>query len=67
MEEGNRRGRAPRCAVRDASRIEERFQISFWHALIVQAARAAGAGTLYTEELSSGQSYGSVQAINPFD
>lgn len=56
---------SPRSVI-EAVRIEARFQISFWDALIVQAAQAAGAKALYTEDLSSGQSYGAVRAINPF-
>ena len=41
-------------------------QISFWDALIVQAAHASGAEILYSEDLSDGQRYGAVQVINPF-
>lgn len=54
-------------SVIDASRIEERFGISFWDALIIHAAESAGAGKLYTEDLNDGQQYGSVEAVNPFD
>jgi predicted nucleic acid-binding protein len=53
-------------SIVEAIRIEERFGLSFWDALIVQAAQSSGAGTLYTEDLSHGQSYGSVSALNPF-
>ena len=49
-----------------ALEIEERYRISFWDALIVQAAEASGATTLYTEDLSHGQVYGNVRAVNPF-
>jgi predicted nucleic acid-binding protein len=52
-------------SVLNALEIEERYQISFWDALIVQAAESAGAETLYTEDLSDGQSYGSVRVVNP--
>lgn len=52
-------------SVLNALEIEERYQISFWDALIVQAAENAGAETLYTEDLSDGQSYGSVRVVNP--
>jgi predicted nucleic acid-binding protein len=48
-----------------ALEIEERYGISFWDALIIQAAEAAGADVLYSEDLSHGQRYGSVQVINP--
>lgn len=52
-------------SVLNALEIEERYQISFWDALIVQAAESAGAETLYTEDLSDGQSYGAVRVVNP--
>jgi len=43
-----------------------RWQLSLWDAMIVAAARRAGAPVLYTEDLNHGQHYGSVQVINPF-
>jgi predicted nucleic acid-binding protein len=46
--------------------LEARYQISFWDALIVHAAQAAGAEVLYSEDLSHGQSYGSATIVNPF-
>jgi predicted nucleic acid-binding protein len=49
-----------------ALQVEERFGLSFWDALIVQAAEAGGAETLYSEDLNHGQAYGSVKVINPF-
>ena len=52
-------------SILNALEIEERYQISFRDALIVQAAESAGAETLYTEDLSDGQSYGSVRVVNP--
>lgn len=48
-----------------ALELEERYRISFWDALVVQAAQAAGAEVLYSEDLSDGQSYGSVRVVNP--
>jgi predicted nucleic acid-binding protein len=53
-------------SIVEAIRIEERFGLSFWDALILQAAQSSGAGTLYTEDLNHGQRYGSVEAANPF-
>ncbi len=44
----------------------KRFQISYWDAAILAAAEEIGADTLYTEDLSHGQRYGSVRVINPF-
>ncbi|MBI1875543.1 MAG: PIN domain-containing protein [Acidobacteria bacterium] len=46
--------------------LEERFQLSFWDALIVHAAQASGAETLYSEDLADGQQYGLVKVVNPF-
>ena len=46
--------------------LESRYQISFWDALILQAAEESGASTLYSEDLASGQRYGSVRVVNPF-
>jgi predicted nucleic acid-binding protein len=44
---------------------EERYQVSFWDGLILQAAHVAGADVLYTEDLSDGRVYGSVRVVNP--
>jgi predicted nucleic acid-binding protein len=41
-------------------------QISFWDALIVHAARSAGAAVLYTEDLQPGGVLGGVRVVNPF-
>jgi predicted nucleic acid-binding protein len=53
-------------AIRAALDLEQRYQLSFWDSLIVNAARSAGAAVLYSEDLNHGQSYGSVTVINPF-
>ncbi len=53
-------------SVVDAITLETRYRISFWDALILAAAKAANAATLYTEDLSHGQMYGPVKVINPF-
>jgi predicted nucleic acid-binding protein len=49
----------------EALEVQERYQISFWDALVIQAARTSGAKVLYSEDLSDGQFYDSVQVINP--
>ena len=41
--------------------------ISFWDAVIVAAAEAARCDELFTEDLSDGQRYGLVRAVNPFE
>lgn len=50
-------------AVVEALALEERYGISFWDALIVHAAEAAGTAVLYS--LSDGHRYGSVRVVNP--
>ena len=45
---------------------QARWQISFWDALILAAARASGASELITEDLNHGQDYDGVRAVNPF-
>jgi predicted nucleic acid-binding protein len=52
--------------IRSAIEKEERYQISFWDALILAAAEAGGAEVLYTEDLNDGQQYGAVTVRNPF-
>ena len=52
--------------ITSAVHAEERYQISFWDALILAAAESGGAAVLYTEDLSDGQQYGSVRVSNPF-
>ena len=48
-----------------ALEIEVRHKISFWDALILQAAESAGAAVVYSEDLAKGQKYGAVQVVNP--
>ena len=45
--------------------VQARYQVSFWDALVLQAAQAAGVSTLYSEDLSDGQRYGGVLVTNP--
>ncbi len=52
-------------AVLQALDIEARFKISFWDALILQAAESSGAAILYSEDLATGQKYGSVRVVDP--
>lgn len=49
-----------------ASYVAEQHQLSFWDALIVEAARAAGATRLLTEDLNHDQTIQGVQIVNPF-
>lgn len=52
-------------SVIQALEIEVRYKISFWDALVLHAAESSGATILYSEDLSSGQRYGSIQVVNP--
>jgi predicted nucleic acid-binding protein len=52
-------------SILEAIDLEMRYQISFWDALIVQAAQSSGADVLYSEDLADRQQYGSVRVINP--
>jgi predicted nucleic acid-binding protein len=52
-------------SILEALDLETRYQVSFWDALVIQAAQAAGAEVLYSEDLSDGQRYGTVCVKNP--
>jgi len=49
-----------------ASQLEERHRLSFWDALVVEAARVGGAARLVTEDLQHGRRIGGVRIENPF-
>ena len=49
-----------------ASRLEEEHTLSFWDALIVQAAIRAGAERLVSEDLQDGRRFGVLKLENPF-
>jgi len=44
----------------------QRFQLSYWDAAIIEAARAIGCTQVLSEDLSHGQDYGGVTVTNPF-
>ena len=52
-------------SILEAMDLESRYRIAFWDAMVIQAAQLSGADVLYSEDLSDGQKYGSVQVINP--
>jgi predicted nucleic acid-binding protein len=53
--------------VHDLARaITRAHRIAFHDALIVSAAEAAGARTLYSEDLAHGQRFATVTVANPF-
>ena len=43
----------------------ERWQLSFWDALILAAARQTGATRIWSEDLSDTQDYGGIRIVNP--
>ena len=49
-----------------ASEIQERYQLSFWDALIIAAAYEAGTTKLLTEDLTHGQVIEGISIENPF-
>jgi predicted nucleic acid-binding protein len=49
-----------------ATRVEEEHALSLWDALVVEAARVAGAERLLTEDLTHGQVIAGVLIENPF-
>ena len=64
---------SPLCQVypsielyRTAVNITERWQYSFYDALILASACESGSQTLYTEDLQHGQELLGLQIINPF-
>jgi predicted nucleic acid-binding protein len=52
--------------VLDAVRRSQEASLSFWDALIVEAALSAGADRLLTEDLQHGQTIGGMRVENPF-
>ncbi len=46
--------------------LEQRYGVSFWDALILQAAKTAKVKTVISEDLSHGQLYDQVEVVNPF-
>ncbi|MGA7124557.1 MAG: PIN domain-containing protein [Polyangiaceae bacterium] len=46
--------------------IQRHSKLSFWDALVVQAAITAGCDRLYSEDLNAGQRFGDMVVVNPF-
>lgn len=46
--------------------LSRRYQLRFYDAAILAAAQELGCQTLYSEDLNHGQTYDTVQVINPF-
>lgn len=52
--------------VLDAIRLQDRYQISFWDAMIIASAVQLGCQTLWTEDLNPGRVYDRVTVLSPF-
>ena len=55
-----------RLVMEGAFLLQERFQLSFWDALIVSAGQISGCSYLLTEDLSDGAIYDDLRVVNPF-
>lgn len=53
--------------ILDAASLEETAQLSFWDALIVEAARRAGVDRLVSEDLGVGRRIAGLTIANPFE
>ncbi len=53
-------------SVREALDLQVLHQLSFWDALILQAARHSGCEQLLSEDLQSGAVIGGLRVVNPF-
>ncbi len=47
-------------------KLQDRYQLSYWDALIVAAAKAASCHYLLTEDLQAGQKLDGIEVLNPF-
>ena len=54
-----------RSLLQEGMRITEKWPVSLWDALIIAAAKRAGAKQLWSEDLNPGQSYEGVVVVNP--
>lgn len=54
------------AVVKSALATRARFGVSYWDAAIVEAARAAGAEVVLSEDLQNGQDFAGVLIANPF-
>lgn len=51
---------------RGAVELHRQFQLSYWDAAIITAAKQMGCNTVYSEDLNTGQDYDGVTVVNPF-
>lgn len=53
--------------LQNALATKQRWQISYWDAAIVEAARESGCTILLTEDLQDGMNFAGVRVANPFE
>ena len=58
---------ADAASVLRGLQLSQRYQLSSWDGLIVQAALDAGCTMLFTEDMQAGQRFGELEIVNPFD
>jgi predicted nucleic acid-binding protein len=63
--------RIPACPitreiVMEAVELGQRYQISYWDAASIAAAKQMGCTAVYSEDLNPGQDYDGLTVINPF-
>jgi len=51
---------------RSAVDVQKRFQLSYWDAAILAAAKQMGCHTVFSEDMNDGQDYDGVTVVNPF-
>ncbi len=54
-------------ALKEALALRVMYTLSFWDALIIQAAHDGGCTRLLSEDLATGSTIGGVLIVNPFD
>ena len=52
--------------LQSALATKHRYQISYWDAAVIEAARALGCREVLSEDFGDGQDYGGVRVTNPF-
>ena len=52
--------------VLDAIRLQDRYQVSFWDAMIIASAFQLGCQTIWSEDLNPGKDYDQVKVVSPF-
>ena len=52
--------------ILNAIALQERYDVSFWDALILRSATQLDCQIIWSEDLNAGQHYGTVQVQNPF-